>query len=263
MQAIGNKHTAFLGVDGAINYGGIIVDEVRKHYAGDNVYSEEDDNHHATITVGQTLDAILKLKKRSHHFPGYTKEHFREEVFITLLKMFSMEHTRNTLVGSATVRGVFGGEHKRVSALQTCCSNGWVLCWDNANRGLDASTALDYSKTVRILADVLQTRPFLTAYQASEGIYNLCDKKAVIEGGMCVHYGPRADARQYFIDLGHLDRPRSTSSDWITSCFDPQAREFQEDRTENDVSCTPEELQHAYHSSETYSQSFAICLLQL
>lgn len=257
LQAIANKHSAFIGVDGETNYGGISSKEVHKHYAGEIVYSEEDDNHHPTLTVGQTLDTILRLKQPAHSFPGYTEKQFREEVLTSLLKMLNMAHTRDTLVGSATVRGVSGGERKRVSILETCCTNGSLMCWDNATRGLDASTALDYAKVMRILTDVLQTTSFLTAYQASEGIWDLCDKIMVIEGGRCVYYGPRSEARQYFIDLGFLDRPRSTSSDWITTCFDPKTREFQEGKGEKDVPCTPEELEQAYRSSKVYVNTIA------
>jgi hypothetical protein len=34
------------------------------------------------------------------------------------------------------------------------CARATVCAWDNSTRGLDASTALDYAKSLRILTDI-------------------------------------------------------------------------------------------------------------
>ena len=47
-----------------------------------------------------------------------TKKHDRDSIPIiinALLKMFGISHTKNTVVGNEFVRGVSGGERKRVS----------------------------------------------------------------------------------------------------------------------------------------------------
>jgi len=66
----------------------------------------------------------------------------------------NIEHTSNTLVGNEFVRGVSGGERKRVSIAEAFCGQGCVFSWDNSTRGLDASTALDYAKSIRTLTDI-------------------------------------------------------------------------------------------------------------
>lgn len=58
-----------------------------------------------------------------------------------------------------------------------------VQSWDNSTRGLDASTALDYAKSLRILADITQSAVFTSLYQAGEGIYEVADKVLVIDEG--------------------------------------------------------------------------------
>ena len=57
-----------------------------------------------------------------------------------LLESMSISHTHSTKVGDAYVRGVSGGERKRVSIIETLATQGSVYCWDNSTRGLDAST---------------------------------------------------------------------------------------------------------------------------
>lgn len=79
-----------------------------------------------------------------------------------LLKMLNITHTENTLVGDSFVRGVSGGERKRVSIAEMMTTRARVQCWDNSSRGLDASTALDFVRSLRIMTDVLGQTTFTT-----------------------------------------------------------------------------------------------------
>lgn len=123
----------------------------------------------------------------------------------------------------------------------------------SSTRGLDASTALDYAKSIRVLTNVTQTTSFVSLYQAGEGIYNQFDKVLLINEGRCVYYGPRDEARGYFISLGFKDLPRSTSGDWLCGITDPNLNpefRFQEGRNPSNVPATPEAMEEAYQKSE-------------
>ena len=74
--------------------------------------------HFPTLTVGQTLNFALSLKTPGKCLPSQTLKQFREEVMNLLLRMVNIPHTKNTLVGNAEVRGISGGERKRVSILE-------------------------------------------------------------------------------------------------------------------------------------------------
>ena len=74
--------------------------------------------HFPTLTVGQTLNFALSLKTPGKRLPSQTLKQFREEVMNLLLRMVNIPHTKNTLVGNAEVRGISGGERKRVSILE-------------------------------------------------------------------------------------------------------------------------------------------------
>lgn len=64
--------------------------------------------------------------------------------------MLNIVHTKNTKVGNQFVRGVSGGERKRVSIAEMMSARACVASWDNSTRGLDASTALDYAKVSQL-----------------------------------------------------------------------------------------------------------------
>lgn len=103
-----------------------------------------------------------------------------------------------------------------MSIAEMMCARSSVCCWDNSTRGLDASTALDYAKSLRILTDVFQLSTFTTLYQAGEGIYDCFDKVLVLDEGREVYFGPIKEARQYMVSLGYADLPRQTTADFLS-----------------------------------------------
>ncbi|PKX95869.1 ABC drug exporter AtrF [Aspergillus novofumigatus IBT 16806] len=245
LKTIANDRGAFAGVEGEVRYGGLSAEEQLKHFRGEVNYNPEDDQHFPSLTVWQTLKFSLINK---------TKKHDKASIPIiidALLKMFGIMHTKNTLVGNEYVRGVSGGERKRVSIAETLATKSSVVCWDNSTRGLDASTALDYAKSLRIMTDVSKRTTFVTLYQAGESIYELMDKVLVIDSGRMLYQGPANKAREYFVNLGFYCPEKSTTADFLTSICDPNARQFQPGR-EASTPKTPEELEAVFRNSETY-----------
>lgn len=167
--------------------------------------------------------------------------------------MFNIEHTRNTIVGDAWVRGISGGERKRVSIAEMMCTQATVCAWDNSTRGLDASTALDYAKSLRVITNIYKTTTFVSLYQASENIYKHFDKVLVIDNGRQVYFGPATEARSYFEGLGFKDKPRQTTPDYLTGCTDEFEREYAEGRNAENAPHSPDSLASAFKDSK-YSQ---------
>ncbi|KAK4247621.1 ABC-2 type transporter-domain-containing protein [Corynascus novoguineensis] len=247
LKVIANNRESYASVEGDVSYSGIPADEASKRYRGEVVYNAEDDQHLPTLTVGQTLKFSLLNK---------TKKNLRGDVntiIDALLRMFAIKHTENTIVGNAYVRGVSGGERKRVSIAETLSTKSTLVCWDNSTRGLDASTALDYAKSLRIMTDVSDRTTLTTLYQAGEGIYELMDKVLVIDEGRMLYQGPAKEARKYFEDLGFYAPPRQTTPDFLTSICDPNSRQFR-DGWEARCPKTAQELERAFRESPAYQR---------
>ena len=247
LKAIANERESYAAVTGDVTYGGISAEEQEKNFKGEVNYNPEDDQHFPTLTVWQTLRFALmnKTKKRdSGSVPV---------IIDALLKMFGITHTKNTLVGNAYIRGVSGGERKRVSIAETLATKSTVVCWDNSTRGLDASTALDYAKSLRIMTDVSNRTTFVTLYQAGEGIYELMDKVLVIEAGRMIFQGPANEARAYFENLGYYCPDRETTADFLTSIGSPEERRFKPGM-EASAPKTAEELERAFRQSPNYQR---------
>jgi len=181
-----------------------------------------------------------------------SREEFSVEVRDLLLRMLNISHTKSTLVGNEFVRGVSGGERKRVSIAEMMATSARVQSWDNSTRGLDASTALDFVKGLRVMTDVLGQTTFVTLYQAGEGIYDLFDKVMVLDHGRQVYFGPPSEARGYFENLGFKSLPRQSTPDYLVGCTDPHERQFAPGRSSLGVPSTPEALEIAFQASSHY-----------
>ncbi|KAL4772765.1 ABC-2 type transporter-domain-containing protein [Aspergillus nidulans var. acristatus] len=256
LKSITNQRFGYTGVDGEVLYGPFDHKTFSKRFRGEAVYNQEDDVHQPTLTVKQTLDFALDTKTPGKRPLGVSKEEFKDKVIRMLLKMFNIEHTANTVVGNQFIRGVSGGEKRRVSIAEMMITSASVLAWDNSTRGLDASTALDFAKSLRIMTNIYKTTTFVSLYQASESIYKQFDKVLVIDSGRQVFFGPASEARAYFEGLGFKEKPRQTTPDYLTSCTDPFEREYKEGRDPSTVPSTPEALAAAFDSS-IYSQNLA------
>jgi ABC-type multidrug transport system ATPase subunit/ABC-type multidrug transport system permease subunit len=247
LKAIANKRRGYAAVEGEVSYGGIPAKEQAKNFRGEVNYNEEDDQHFATLTVNQTLEFSLLNKTKKH-------EKGDIPVIITaLLKMFGIPHTRHTLVGDAFVRGVSGGERKRVSIAETLATKSTVVSWDNSTRGLDASTALDYANSLRVMTDISDRTTLVTLYQAGEGIYELMGKVLVIDEGRMIYQGPANEAKKYFQDLGYYCPERQTTADFLTACTDPAERRFR-DNFNGPIPKGSSELEKAFRDSEAYKK---------
>ncbi|KGO50638.1 CDR ABC transporter [Penicillium expansum] len=249
LKVIANQRFGYTGVDGEVLYGPFDSDLFSKRFRGEAVYNQEDDIHQPTLTVKQTLGFALDTKTPGKRPFGVSKAEFKEKVTNLLLKMFNIEHTANTVIGNQFIRGVSGGERRRVSIAEMMITSATVLAWDNSTRGLDASTALDFAKSLRILTNIYKTTTFVSLYQASENIYKQFDKVLVIDNGRQVFFGPTSEARSYFESLGFREKPRQTTPDYLTGCTDPFEREFKDGRTAEDVPSTPQALVEAFDKS--------------
>jgi ABC-type multidrug transport system ATPase subunit len=218
LKVISNQRYGYTNINGEVLYGQFDALTFEKRYRGEAVYNGEDDIHHPTLTVGQTLDFALDTKVPGKRPAGLSRADFKERVISLMLNMFNISHTRDTIVGNPFVRGISGGERKRVSIAEMMVTGATVCSWDNTTRGLDASTAVDWARSLRILTDIYGMTSFVSLYQASENIYQQFDKVMVIDDGRCVYFGPAKEARAYFEGLGFLEKPRQTTPDYLTGC---------------------------------------------
>ncbi|EWY79926.1 hypothetical protein FOYG_16990 [Fusarium oxysporum NRRL 32931] len=86
------------------------------------IYNQEVDEPPPCLTVEQTLVFAAAMRTPRARLPHITRKDRIKHVVEVMLSVFGLSHTRNTIVGNDCVRGVSGGERKRVSIAETALS---------------------------------------------------------------------------------------------------------------------------------------------
>ncbi|KAL8822796.1 MAG: hypothetical protein Q9191_006477 [Dirinaria sp. TL-2023a] len=253
LKVLANQRFGYESVDGDVTYGGTDAKSMAKHYRGEVVYNPEDDLHYATLSVKNTFDFALKTRTpgKASRNEGESRADYRREFRKIVAKLFWIEHTLGTKVGDEFVRGVSGGEKKRVSIAEAMITKASIQCWDNSTRGLDASTALEYVQSLRSLTNMAHISTSVALYQAGESLYDLFDKVILIDEGKCLYFGPTEDAAAYFEELGFSRPARWTTADFLTSVSDEHEREVK-DGYETRIPRSADQFEEAYRNSEMY-----------
>jgi ATP-binding cassette subfamily G (WHITE) protein 2 (SNQ2) len=118
-------------VAGDIQYDSFSPADIHAHYRGDVQYCPEDDVHFPTLTVEQTLRFAARL--RTPHAKArfqHTRDEYVENAVEILCTIFGLRHVRKTQVGDNAIRGVSGGEKKRVSIAEALATRMRFGAWD-------------------------------------------------------------------------------------------------------------------------------------
>lgn len=180
--------------------------------------------HFPNLTVGQTLDFAAKARCPRVRPAGVTREEWADHNRAVVMAIYGLSHTYNTKVGNDFIRGVSGGERKRVSIAEVALARSPLQCWDNSTRGLDSATAIEFVKNLRMNTDLTGTAAALAIYQAPQTAYDQFDKVIVLYEGKQIFFGKIDQARPYFESLGFVCPARSTTADFCTAVTSPAER---------------------------------------
>lgn len=118
-------------MEGNVSYSAFTPSEIANHYRGDVTYCPEDDIHFPTLTVEQTLSFAAKTRVPQKRFePFNSRSEFVSKMVEVLSTVFGLRHAKKTQVGDASIRGVSGGEKKRVSIAEALATRSVLGAWD-------------------------------------------------------------------------------------------------------------------------------------
>ncbi|KAK4685860.1 ATP-binding cassette, subfamily G (WHITE), member 2, PDR, partial [Tremellales sp. Uapishka_1] len=241
----GEMNGIYLDEGSNLNYRGITAKQMRKQFRGEAIYTAEVDVHFPILTVGQTLAAA------KHPPPGLTRQQYAEHSRDVTMSVFGISHTMNSKVGNDFIRGVSGGERKRVTICEATLSGAPLQCWDNSTRGLDSANAIEFCKNLRVSADYFSTTSAVAIYQAPQSAYDLFDKVSVLYEGEQIFFGKCTEAKAYFIEMGFHCPDQQTTPDFLTSLTSASERTAREG-FESRVPHTPAEFVSIWKKSPQY-----------
>ncbi|KAG0053618.1 hypothetical protein BGZ83_000759 [Gryganskiella cystojenkinii] len=167
---------------------------IRKRLVG---YVTQEDDFIETLTVLETLTfaAKMRLPRSMSNKDKIARVH-------SVMQELNLTHIKDTKVGGAVIRGISGGEKRRVTIAIELLSSPSVLLLDEPTSGLSATDALNVANAVKGLATHGRT-VILTVHQPRSDIYELFDDLLLLSQGKVVYFGKSNAAAAYFEALGH------------------------------------------------------------
>lgn len=166
---------------------------------------QDDEGLLPTLTVRETLyyAAYLRLPK---HMSRRQKRARADDV---ILKM-GLKDCADRLIGGEFIKGISGGERRRVTICIQLLNDPKVLLLDEPTSGLDSFTALSILQVLRALADEGRTI-ICTIHQPRSDLFTQFGNILLLaKGGKVAYNGRAAEMLDYFARIG-LPCPRLTN----------------------------------------------------
>ncbi|KAL4901105.1 hypothetical protein BDW74DRAFT_182201 [Aspergillus multicolor] len=162
-------------------------------------YVPQEDSHLLpTLTVRETLFFAAELRCPSFH--PHELRHRVED----LINRFGLQSCANTLVGSSFIKGISGGEKRRLSIACEVVARPNVLVLDEPTSGLDSLTALSIIKILHELS-LEGCIIILSIHQPSSAMWKLFSTCLLLNpDGNTVYSGGGDQMLSYFRSLGHV-----------------------------------------------------------
>ncbi|RLN26531.1 hypothetical protein BBI17_009602, partial [Phytophthora kernoviae] len=220
-----------VSLEGEVTYNGSPASGVRNRLPQFVSYVTQRDKHYPALTVKETLEFAHACcgggfsERDAQHFTVGTPEENKAALEAAqamykhypdiVIQQLGLDNCQNTVVGDAMTRGVSGGERKRVTTGEMEFGNKYVMMMDEISTGLDSAATYDIITTQRSIAKKFRKTVVISLLQPSPEVFALFDDVVILNEGHVMYHGPRADALQYFENLGFRCPPRRDVADFL------------------------------------------------
>ncbi|POM77601.1 ABC Superfamily, partial [Phytophthora palmivora] len=254
-------------IEGEVSYNGTPATELCKRLPQLVSYVPQRDEHYALLTTKDTLEfahaccggdlakywdsqfvhgtpqenteALKAVQAMYRHFPDL------------VIQQLGLENCQNTVVGDAMLRGVSGGERKRVTTGEMEFGSTYVKMMDEISTGLDSAATFDIIKMQRSIAKKFNKTVVISLLQPSPEVFALFDDVMILNQGRVMYHGPCATALTYFEDLGFRRPPHRDVADFLMDLGTNKQYEYE---VSSGVPRTAREFAEAFESSSVYTR---------
>lgn len=206
---------------------------------GRSAYVTQDEVLLGTLSVRETIMFAAQLRLP----PTMTHEEKVEAVNRTIAEM-GLEKNQNTAIGNWHIRGVSGGQRRRVSIACELVLEPSLLFLDEPTSGLDSASAYYVMDSVRRLCEACRTIVSVI-HQPSSEVFGLFDKLCLLSAGEVVYFGDAGRAVDMFSAAGLSVPAMRNPSDHFLHCIN---KDFELEG--NEVQKNIENLVKTYNASK-------------
>ncbi|KAI6680129.1 hypothetical protein NL676_034010 [Syzygium grande] len=132
-----------------------------------------------------------------------------------ILKILGLEICADTMMGDEMIRGISGGQKKRVTTGEMLVGPAKALFMDEISTGLDSSTTFQIVNSLRQSIHILSGTALISLLQPAPETYDLFDDIILLSDGQIVYQGPRENVLEFFEDMGFKCPERKGVADFL------------------------------------------------
>jgi ABC-type multidrug transport system ATPase subunit/ABC-type multidrug transport system permease subunit len=187
-------------------------------------FAPQEDIHEPLLTVRETFQFAhdscaadpAALGGGASSSPDLVAEHAGR--VDRVLDVLGLREAENTMIGNEMVRGVSGGQRKRVTIGEAVLSNARVLCLDEITNGLDSAVAQSIVAFLTGWARATQGTVLAALQAPTPEVVALFDDLLLLAEGRVLYHGPRSDVERYLREAHGFVRPSYVDmADFLTA----------------------------------------------
>ncbi|KAL8123018.1 pleiotropic drug resistance protein 1-like [Apium graveolens] len=239
LLALAGKLESSLKVSGRVTYNGHDMKEFVPQRTA--AYISQYDLHIGEMTVKETLafsarcqgvgsryEMLMELSRREKEanikpdpdidiFMKAAATVGQEASVVTdyVLKILGLDICADTLVGDNMIRGISGGQRKRVTTGEMLVGPSRALFMDEISTGLDSSTTFQIVNSLKHSVHILQGTALISLLQPAPETYDLFDEIILLTDGQIVYQGPREHVLAFFESMGFKCPERKGVADFL------------------------------------------------
>ncbi|XP_047325658.1 ABC transporter G family member 11 isoform X1 [Impatiens glandulifera] len=180
---------------------------------GAAAYVTQDDNLIGTLTVRETIAYSARLR-----LPDKMARSEKNALVESTIVEMGLQDCANTVIGNWHLRGISGGEKRRVSIAIEIIMRPRLLFLDEPTSGLDSASAFFVTQTLRGLSRDGRT-VIASIHQPSSEVFELFDRLYLLSGGKTVYFGQASEAYEFFAQAGFPCPALRNPSDHFLRCI--------------------------------------------
>lgn len=246
-------------------------------------YVDQVDQHVAEMTVEETLAFASQmlgpgcskglhdvLKQREQALgvkPDAVLEHawqasYEDKDQSILVPMFArllgLEHVLDTVVGDQQLKGISGGQRRRVTVGEGAVGMAQCTFFDEASTGLDSATTFQIIQALKNMCVHGNSTTVISLLQPAPEVYDLFEDIIVMAGRRIVFQGSKDQVMPFFESLGFKCPPSKTVPDFLQEVVTVSDQELYWDASRGPYRyISPKQMTQAYHASASGQQMLA------
>jgi ABC-type multidrug transport system ATPase subunit/ABC-type multidrug transport system permease subunit len=217
---------------------------------------DQTDNHIPTLTVRETFKfADLCMNGLPEDQPEEMRDiaGLRTELFLQIL---GLNNCADTVVGDALLRGVSGGERKRVTVGEMLVGGQSLFLCDEISTGLDSAATFDIMQSLRTWCRTLGGSSIVALLQPTPEVVELFDDILMVNEGHLIYHGPRTEILSYFQERGFTCPPRTDPADFLIEVTSGRGRKYANGNVEiSKLPVSPDEFSNMFYQSSIYKKT--------